>query len=590
MTTVVRSPPTVLQFFGNNGLPLIGGTLLTQVGGVNTATYQDAAGTIPLPNPIPLNSRGEISNASGVSTELWLISGTVYTFTLYDALGNQIGQYPNISGTIDAATLSAPTGSGLVGFQQSGAGAVATDLQTKVQSVEVSIYDFFTTAQKTAWAARDTTNTISTAIQSALNALNTANGGRLKFPVGRGNLGTVGLTTYQNVRLVGEAQPYTASNARGVELIYSGTGSAIFGISMLNGDIENFSIDATNATGSAVRGIYFQGAWLCTLRNVRVKGVTPALGYSILIDTNAGAWGAQHNYLERVEAVDGVIRLSGTGPSDEVTTTVFNTIRGFQYQINYSQVLALNSTAENWTTGPGWTFTNNSDALLLHCDIEGNGTPGISIDGSSVVREFGTTWGGFTGTNRVTGNMTAFDMWGGGWIFKDVPSAGSLFNSSINWSNFAQFLVRANNVIGGTQDGNLEVKRFIAGTQLNQFEWRNQFKIETSKSIGNVATTFLTIPIGSGLGAKVRVVAQGIQPAAGWFCVERSAVVVDDTGTLTITSATALTAATGGSTPVITFTASAANLLVQFNHGSATPSPISFIVEIDGYVTTYTKG
>lgn len=102
MVAVARSPQTVLQFFGNNGLLLVGGSLLTQVGGVNATTYQDKAGLIPLPNPIPLNSRGEISNASGISCELWLASGSTYTFTLFDAAGNQIGVYPNIAGLIDA--------------------------------------------------------------------------------------------------------------------------------------------------------------------------------------------------------------------------------------------------------------------------------------------------------------------------------------------------------------------------------------------------------------------------------------------------------------------------------------------------------
>lgn len=104
MATVFRSPITVLQFFGNNGLPLVGGTLLTTVGGINTTTYQDAAGSIPLPNPIPLNSRGEISNAAGQSCELWLLANTIYTFTLFDASGNQINQYPNIAGALDASS------------------------------------------------------------------------------------------------------------------------------------------------------------------------------------------------------------------------------------------------------------------------------------------------------------------------------------------------------------------------------------------------------------------------------------------------------------------------------------------------------
>ncbi len=93
MTTAVGiSPAPILQFFNNSGQPNAGGTVLTQVGGVNYATYEDAAGTTPLPNPIPLNSRGEISNSSGQSCQLYLVDGVSYTFTLYDSNGNQINQ------------------------------------------------------------------------------------------------------------------------------------------------------------------------------------------------------------------------------------------------------------------------------------------------------------------------------------------------------------------------------------------------------------------------------------------------------------------------------------------------------------------
>lgn len=90
MTTGVACPPIILQFTYNNGQLAAGGSVLTQVGGVNAATYQDIGLTTPLPNPIPLNSRGEISNASGASCQLFLTPNTVYTFTVSDASGNQI--------------------------------------------------------------------------------------------------------------------------------------------------------------------------------------------------------------------------------------------------------------------------------------------------------------------------------------------------------------------------------------------------------------------------------------------------------------------------------------------------------------------
>ena len=71
----------------------VGGSILTQVGGVNYPTFQDAARrSRRCRTRFRLNSRGEISNSSGVSCQLFLAIGVVYTFTQYDAHGNQINQ------------------------------------------------------------------------------------------------------------------------------------------------------------------------------------------------------------------------------------------------------------------------------------------------------------------------------------------------------------------------------------------------------------------------------------------------------------------------------------------------------------------
>src|SRR5262245_60143618 len=101
MTTGVASPAPILQFTLNNGQLAVNGSILTQIGGVNAATYSDIGLTVVLPNPIPLNSRGEISDASGNSKQLFLTPNTVYTFTLFDGpngTGNQIWQATYING------------------------------------------------------------------------------------------------------------------------------------------------------------------------------------------------------------------------------------------------------------------------------------------------------------------------------------------------------------------------------------------------------------------------------------------------------------------------------------------------------------
>ncbi len=90
MTTGVICPTPLLQFFDNQGNPAVGGSVLTQVGGSNAATFQDVGLTTPLPNPIPLNSRGEVSTSFGASAQCFLTPNTVYAFTLYDAQGNQL--------------------------------------------------------------------------------------------------------------------------------------------------------------------------------------------------------------------------------------------------------------------------------------------------------------------------------------------------------------------------------------------------------------------------------------------------------------------------------------------------------------------
>lgn len=112
--SVALSPIPILQFFDNAGNLAAGGSLLTQVGGVNYPTYSDNAGSVALPNPIPLNSRGEVSTAAGSSSELFLQTGTSYTFILSDINGNQLWSVGNI---VASSGASLPTSSGTANAQ-----------------------------------------------------------------------------------------------------------------------------------------------------------------------------------------------------------------------------------------------------------------------------------------------------------------------------------------------------------------------------------------------------------------------------------------------------------------------------------------
>lgn len=107
MTTGVIVSPPILQFTLNNGQLAVNGSILTQVGGVNTAVYSDVGLTVPLPNPIPLNSRGEISDATGNSKQLFQTPNQTYTWTLFDGpngTGNAIWQATYVNGVQTSLT------------------------------------------------------------------------------------------------------------------------------------------------------------------------------------------------------------------------------------------------------------------------------------------------------------------------------------------------------------------------------------------------------------------------------------------------------------------------------------------------------
>ena len=73
------SPTPKLQFFGTDGLPLVGGKLYTYAAGTTTpiATYTDNTQASLNTNPIILDSAGQAN--------VWLIDTTAYKYTLTDA-------------------------------------------------------------------------------------------------------------------------------------------------------------------------------------------------------------------------------------------------------------------------------------------------------------------------------------------------------------------------------------------------------------------------------------------------------------------------------------------------------------------------
>jgi hypothetical protein len=129
------------QFFGDNGRPLSGGKVYTYNAGTTTprAVYTTSAGTVAHANPIVLDAAGRVP-AGG---EIWVEAEVSYKFALTTWTNVPVGDWDNITGNGSGIfpVLSAPSGSSLIGFIQSGVGAVARTAQSKMRE-RVSVEDF----------------------------------------------------------------------------------------------------------------------------------------------------------------------------------------------------------------------------------------------------------------------------------------------------------------------------------------------------------------------------------------------------------------------------------------------------------------
>ena len=582
MTTVLMPAPKQQHFNSPNGRFLAGGKLYTYAAGTTTpkATYTDSAGLIPQTNPIILNARGEPD-----SPIYW--DGS-YKVVLKDSSGSTIYTVDNYkTDPFGIATfftnIASSIGSTLIGIIQGGVGAVLRTLQTKVREIEVSVTDYG--ADPTGVANS------STAIQAAIDYVFGRGGGIVAFDTGKYKT-TETITLRSNVRLVGRVGAYQPDSASGVQIVASGNNLAVLeATNVLDIGVENIRIDCSALTGTLNVGLHLNGFWLSRFRRVTVVGISPSEGYAMKFETGTGtpSFGSQHNRFELCECPDGMVRGEGKSASDQITTTVFDTFRGFQYEFQHCQVTLINCTAEAWSSGSGFYFYGSGDSTMFHCDIEGTGPVGITRGDTHTVKGAETSiWAGYSGAQRVNGTFTPLTD-----NLQSTVSAGNtfpdFFNRSDNVATYARGLVRADNVSGGSQSGHVEIRRLAAGVEVLQFELNNLVEVENSKSIANAATTVFSIPISSGGGVWVLTTARGTQTAAGTFMTKLDTICVNSGGTLSKTDGTALSVQTGGSTGAITYTISGTNLLVQFAHGSATPSTISFTIEIHGDGLSYSK-
>lgn len=184
MTTSIMPTPRQ-RYFTNSGTPAAGCQLFTYAAGTSTpkATYTDAAGLVPHPNPITLDAKGEavIYWSGAYKVDLKTAAGVQITGYPVDNVESVDSKIATSSASAAAATallrsdLAASSGAGLVGAIASGAGAVATTEQ-EINSRTVHVFDYMTTAQRSDVIAGALTLDVSAAIQAAIDAVSPIQG------------------------------------------------------------------------------------------------------------------------------------------------------------------------------------------------------------------------------------------------------------------------------------------------------------------------------------------------------------------------------------------------------------------------------
>jgi hypothetical protein len=483
----------------------------------------------------------------------------------------------------DVNTKTYADTSDTVAYTPAGTGAVATTVQAKLRQT-VNVLDF---------GADPTGATVTaTQIQNAIDYVTSLGGGVVYFPAGTFDLGTVGIITGRQITLQGAGAWYTGGSFKGTTLQYSGSGAAIYAQNCVESNIYDLMVNDNGVTGTTAKGIWLNGFWKCTLRNVTIKGFGRTKGWGILGDTNSAIWGAQHNYFEMIDTSGSIFKMAGTSGGDAVTTSVCNTIRGYMYEFTNCEFNLINCTAEaTEPTQYGFRHYGYCQNVMIGCDIEGNWLAGIRIESPAKVRQVATNWDGFVGTTQFSGDFTIDPSYGAGYTITSSPIAGAYFPSYIfsqtpgnGTGNLTAYRSKMVDPTGGQQSAFPEITAMRNAVAFKTWEMYNGFRIEKSVSLPVGATTVLTITLGSNQGGQVKVVASGAQTASPAFTIYKDAIFINDLGTVNVIAGASYTTASAGVT--MSISASGTTILIKLTATTFTASA-NVVITYDGSYATY---
>ena len=407
MTIALLLPQGRQRYYGNDGLPLAGGKLYTYAAGTSTpkAAYTDADALQPHTNPIILDAKGEavIYWDGAYKVDLKASDDTQVTgWPVDDIQTDPLG----LAGALAAfiAQLATTVGASLIGFIQSGVGAIAGTVQGELRR-HVWAEQFGAVGD----GATDSTTFV-------LNAKNrVAAGGVLEFGPGTFIIGSDAALTLssQNITLRGQ---------RGATVLKAKNGANLTSWVALAADgctVENLIIDGNRANGGTADGFYnvYITASNSLVRNCEIRystfaGVFIGSGTANPRDVKIDECWIHHNGGLSSNTGDGVgIYGGGSFPVNGLTITNsrfeenFNNVAGFPGDSTAMNIIGMNITVDHCylennhnVQGGQLTLTSNgvdgsadgrfivSNCQVMHTvAFSGENTTGIEIEGRKIL-------------------------------------------------------------------------------------------------------------------------------------------------------------------------------------------------------------